>query len=252
MYAVLGEQGKSYQGGARPLALLRLREVFEDARDYAENRSAFDAGDRREYALSRLDLEALLPVVRGELPLVLGVNRASDIVAALRLGEEYGLRLVLSGATEGWMVADEIAAAGVPVMTRAIANLPSVEALGATFENVARLHRAGVKVILSSFDGHNVRNLKQDAGFAVSYGMPHAEALRAVTLSPAEVWGVQDRMGSLDVGKAADVVVWSGDPFEILTSVKHVFINGTEISYDTRQKALFEKYRTLEGRPPWR
>jgi imidazolonepropionase-like amidohydrolase len=252
MYAALGEAGAGYAGGARPLALLRLREVFQDALDYAENRTAFDAGNRREYALSRLDLEALLPVVRGEIPMVLTVTRASDILAALRLKEEYELDLVLSGVGEGWMVAEDIAAAGVPVMTNAASNLPSFEALGACYENVARMHEAGVTVMLSSFDGYNVRNLKQEAGIAVSYGMPHEAALRAVTLTPAEIWGVADEIGSLEPGKAGDVVVWSGDPFELLTSVDHVFINGEEILYESRQKALFEKYRRLEGIPPWK
>ncbi|MGW8264984.1 MAG: amidohydrolase family protein, partial [Longimicrobiales bacterium] len=252
MYAALGERGAGYEGGARPLALLRLREVFEDASDYAENRSAFDSGNRRDYALSRMDLEALAPVIRGEVPLVLTVNRASDILTALKLGEEFDLDLVLSGVGEGWMVAEDIAAAGVPVMTNAASNLPTFEVLGASYENVARMQAAGVTVILSSFDGYNVRNLKQEAGFAVSYGMPHGAALRAVTLTPAEVWGVADAVGSLDPGKAGDVVVWSGDPFELLTSVEHVFIDGEEISYETRQKALFEKYRSLEGRPPWK
>jgi len=252
MYAALGERGAGYEGGARPLALLRLREVFQDALDYAEHRSAFDSGNRRGYALSRMDLEALAPLIRGEIPLVLAVDRASDILTALKLGEEFDLDLVLSGVGEGWMVAEDIAAAGVPVLTNAASNLPSFEVLGASYENVARMHAAGVTVILSSFDGYNVRNLKQEAGFAVSYGMPHGAALRAVTLSPAEVWGVAGAVGSLDPGKAGDVVVWSGDPFELLTSVEHVFINGEEISYDTRQKALFEKYRSLDGRPPWK
>jgi len=252
MYAVLGERGAGFQGGARPLALLRLREAFQDAMDYADHRAAFQAGERRDYSLSRLDLEALVPVIRGELPLVLQVGRASDILTALSLKKEFGLELVLSGAGEGWMVAREIAAAGVPVMTEAISNLPSMETLGASYENVARMQEAGVTLILTSFDGHNVRNVKQEAGFAVSYGLSHDAALRAVTLTPAEVWGVADRMGSLEVGKVGDVVVWSGDPFEILTSVEHVFIEGVEISYETRQKALLEKYRSLEGRPPWR
>jgi imidazolonepropionase-like amidohydrolase len=97
-----------------------------------------------------------------------------------------------------------------------------------------------------------VRNLKQEAGFAVSYGLPHEAALQAVTLTPAQVWGVADRMGSLEPGKVGDVVVWSGDPFEVMTSAERVFINGVEISYDTRQKALLEKYRSLEMLPPWR
>ena len=150
------------------------------------------------------------------------------------------------------MVAEEIAAAEVPVMTRAISNMPSMEALGSAYENVARMHQAGVTVILSSFDAHNARNLKHEAGFAVSYGLPYEAALQAVTLTPARVWGVDDRMGSLEVGKVGDVVVWSGDPFEVMESAERVFIDGVEISYDTRQKALFEKYRSLDNRPPWR
>ena len=248
---MVGERGAGYVGGARPLALLRIREIFQDVRDYAEHRAEFEAGDRRTYSLSRLDLEALLPVSEGEIPLVLTVNRAADILSVLRMNEELGLKLVLSGVGEGWMVADDIAAADVPVMTKAASNLPTFEVLGASYENVARMHEAGVRVILTSFDAYNVRNLKMDAGIAVSYGLPHAEALRAVTLTPAEVWGVADRMGSLDPGKVGDVVVWSGDPFEPLTSVEHVFINGEEISYETRQKALLEKYRNLQLRPPW-
>jgi len=251
MYAVVGERGAGYQGGARPLALLRLREVFQDVLDYSEHQSAFEAGNRREYSLSRLDLNALVPVVQGDLPFVLTVNRAADILAALKLKDEFDLDLVLAGVGEGWMVAEDIAAAGVPVMTTAASNLPSFEVLGATYENVARMQQAGVRVILASFDGYNARNLKFDAGFAVAYGMPHAAALRAVTLTPAEVWGVADEVGSLEAGKVGDVVVWSGDPFEPLTSVEHVFINGQEISYETRQKALLEKYRNLQLRPPW-
>jgi len=252
MYASLGERGSGYEGGARPLALLRLREIFTDVRDYMENKEAFLSGNRREYSLSRMDLEAWIPVVSGEHPLVIGVNRASDILGALELGKEFDLDLVLSGVGEGWMVAGDIADAGVPVMTGAASNLPSMETLGATYENVSRMAEKGVKVVLASFDAHNVRNLKVEAGFAVSYGLPHEEGLRAVTLTPAEVWGVADQVGSLEPGKVGDVVVWSGDPFEPLTSVEHVFINGEEISYWTRQKALFEKYRSLEMRPPWK
>jgi len=252
MYAAIGERGAMYVGGSRPLALLRLREIFHDVMDYAENRSAFAAGNRRDYSMSRLDLEAMIPVVRGELPLVISVNRASDILTALKLKDKFGLQMILSGAGEGWMVAEEIAAAGVPVMTGAASNLPSMEVLGATYENVARMEARGVRVILSSFDAHNARNLRVEAGIAVSYGMPHEAALRSVTLTPAEVWGVGDLVGSLEPGKVGDVVVWSGDPFELLTSVEHVFIDGKEISYETRQKALFEKYRRLEMRPPWK
>src|SRR5690606_3259471 len=194
MVAVLGERGSQLSGGARAAAILRLREVFEDVRDYMVNRRAFETASRREYSLSRLDLEALVPVARGEVPLILEVHRSSDILVALGLAKELRVRLVLAGATEGWMVADEIAAAGVPVVLNPLVNLPSsFEQLGATLENAARLHAAGVTVAFASFDAHNSRNLKQAAGNAVAYGMPYEAALRAVTADAARVWGVDDR-----------------------------------------------------------
>ena len=251
MVAVLGERGSQLSGGARAAAILRLREVFEDVRDYMVNRNAYETASRRDYSLSRLDLEALVPVARGEVPLILEVHRSSDILVALRLARELRVRLILAGATEGWMVADEIAAAGVPVVLNPLVNLPSsFEQLGATLENAARLHAAGVTVAFASFDAHNSRNLKQAAGNAVAYGMPYEAALRAVTIDAARVWGVDDRYGTIEVGKEADVVVWSGDPLELTTSVEHVIIRGREVSTDNRQKRLFERYRRLDGTMP--
>jgi imidazolonepropionase-like amidohydrolase len=129
-------------------------------------------------------------------------------------------------------------------------NIPGMESLGITLENAARLHAAGVNVIFASFESHNSRNLKQLAGNAVSYGMPFDAALRAITLNPARLWGVADRYGTLEVGKDADVVVWSGDPLELTTTVEHVFINGREVSDETRQRALFNRYRRLGGAMP--
>jgi len=251
MVAVLGERGSQLSGGARAAAILRLREVFEDVRDYMVNRRAFETASRREYSLSRLDLEALVPVARGEVPLILEVHRSSDILVALGLAKELRVRLVLAGVTEGWMVADEIAAAGVPVVINPLVNLPnSFQELGATLENAARLHAAGVTVAFASFDAHNSRNLKQAAGNAVAYGMPHDAALRAITVDAARVWGVDDRYGTIEVGKEADVVVWSGDPLELTTSVEHVIIRGREVSTDNRQKRLFERYRHIGGPMP--
>lgn len=252
MYAVMGEAGAAIAGGSRGAASLLLREALDDAVDYARNREAYNAGRRRAYALSRLDLEALLPVVRGDIPLVVQANRASDIRAAMRLSQEYDLGLVVAGALEGWMVADELAANGVPVIVNTMINLPTFESLGATYENAARLRRAGVTVMLSSFDTHNVRNLRQIAGFAVSHGMPHEAAIEAVTGVPARVFGVGNETGILEAGKAADVVIWSGDPFELTTWAETVFISGREVSRETRQKALFDRYRDLSRLPPRR
>jgi len=245
MFAVLGEAGAALAGGSRASAILRLREALQDAIDFNLNRAAWNAAQRRDYARGRLDLEALRPVIRGEIPLAIQAHRASDMLAAIRLAEEFKLRLVLLGAAEGWMIAHELARKNIPVVVKPLTNIPSFEALSASLENAARLQQAGVTLVLSSFDTHNARNLRQEAGNAVSYGLDRDAALRAVTLTPARVWGIADRAGSLEIGKDADLVVWSGDPFELTTAAERVFIRGREMSKDTRHKALFERYRTL-------
>ena len=245
MLAQLGEAGAAAEGGSRASAMLRLREALQDAADFARNRAAWNSAQRRGYARGRLDLEALAPVLRGELPLAVAANRASDLLAALRLAEEFRLKLVLMEAAEGWKVADRIAAQHVPVVIKPLTDIPSFDAPGATLENAARLAKAGVTVILSSFESHNARNLRQEGGNAVANGLGRDAALRAVTLTPAEVWGVAKRCGSLDVGKDADIVIWSGDPFELTTGPEHVFIRGREIASDSRQRQLLERYRTI-------
>jgi len=149
------------------------------------------------------------------------------------------------GAAEAWMIADEIAKRKIPVVVKPLTNIPSFDALGASLENAARLQKAGVTLVLSSFDTHNARNLRQEAGNAVSYGLSKEDALRAVTLTPARTWGVAGETGSLEAGKDADLVIWSGDPFELTTAAEHVFIRGREMSKETRQTLLFEKYRTI-------
>lgn len=251
MFAVFGERGAGLAGGSRAAALLRLKEAFQDALDYAANRKAFEAGDRRSYALSRLDLEALLPVVKGTLPLVVAVDRASDIETVLRFAKEWKLKLILSGVTEGWKVADQIAAAKVPVLVNPMENRPdSFESLGATLENAARLHKAGVTFAFVTGDAHNARNLKQAAGNAVAYGLPWDAALEAITVAPARIWGIADHYGSLEPGKDADVVIWSGDPLELSTFADAIFIRGKEMPMKSRQTELRDRYKDLGGSVP--
>jgi len=245
MMAALGEAGAAAAGGSRASAMLRLRELLQDAADFNRNQSAWSTGQRREYARGRLDLEALRPVILGELPLAVQANRASDLLAAMRLAEEFKLRLVLVGAAEGWMVADEIARRRVPVVIKPLTNIPSFDALNASLENAARLRAAGVTVALSSFDTYRAGTLRQEVGNAIAYGMDPAQALEAVTLVPATIWGVADRTGSLEAGKDADLVVWSGDPFELSSHAEHVFINGREMPKTTRQTGLLERYKAL-------
>ncbi len=239
------ENAKDEGGGSRAGVAERLRRVFNDALEYSRRRADYSRGAMQPLAASAADLEALLPVLRGQLPLIAVANRRSDIETVLRIAREFRLKVILAGAQEGWEIAEAIARAGVPVLVEPLDNIPSYDALGVRYENAAALARAGVKVALLETDTHNARNLRQQAGNAVSYGMTWDQALRAVTLSPAEVFGVADRYGALDVGKVANVVVWSGDPFEFSTGVEHVIIRGREVPLRSRQTELFERYKSL-------
>lgn len=235
--------------GARGETLLRLRELLDDARAFQRTRAAFDRGESRALAASRSDLEAMLPVLEGRMPLVIEAEASSDIEAALDLARQYGLRIAIAGGSEAWRVADRIAAARVPVLAGAMNNIPgSFATLGARQENPGLLRRAGVTVMLlgtgSDPDAFNVRNIRQEAGNAVAYGMTWDDALRSITLAPAEFFGVADRIGSLQPGRTANVVVWSGDPFEFATVAERVFVRGREIREPSRQDMLMQRYKT--------
>ena len=245
MVADLSEGAKDAGGGSRAGVAQRLRRVLNDAREYATRRADYRRRQIQDLGASAADLEALQPVLRGELPLLVVANRRSDIETALRIAKEYKLRLILAGAAEGWMIPNEIAAAGVPVLVEPMDNIPSFDALGIRYENAPLLAKGGVKVGLMETATENTRDLRQQAGNAVASGMTWEQALRAVTLTPAEIFGVADRYGSLEVGKVANVVVWSGDPFDFATGVEHVFIRGRDIPLRSRQTELLERYKTL-------
>ena len=254
--AMVAEVGDPQSAGvnSRGELIVKLRELLEDTRFFQTHRTAFERAETRPFAASRLDLQAMIPVIEGRLPLLITVDRASDIDAAMRLAREYNLKLIIGGGAEAWMMADKLAAARVPVLTGAMNNIPAgFAALGQRQENAGLLRKAGVQVALIGNAGggdeeaFNVRNLKQEAGNAVSYGMTWDDALRAVTLAPAEVFGVADRVGSLQPGREGNVVVWSGDPFEFTTRAEHVFVRGREYNEKTRQDMLVERYRTLPG-----
>ena len=252
--AMIAEVGDPQQAGvnSRGELIVKLRELLDDTRFFQTHRDAFDRAQTRPFAASRLDLQAMIPVIQGKLPLVVVVDRASDIDAAMRIAREFNVKLMIGGGAEGWMMADKLAAAHIPVLTGAMNNIPGgFAALGQRQENAALLRKAGVQVALIGNAGggdeeaFNVRNLKQEAGNAVAYGMTWDDALRAVTLAPAEIFGVADRVGSLQPGREGNVVVWSGDPFEFTTRVEHVFVRGHEYSDKTRQDLLMERYRNL-------
>ena len=250
MVATIGDKG-SAGVSSRGELLGKLREVLDDAKTYRTRKADFERAQTRPFAATRLDLEALAPVLDGRLPLMVRVDKASDIDAALKLAKDYNLKMIINGGAEAWMLADRIAEAKVPVLTGAMNNIPgSFATLGARQENAGLLRTAGVTVVLignGPGDGEtfNVRNIRQEAGNAVAYGMTWDDALRAITLGPSELFGLGDRVGTLQVGRAANVVVWSGDPFELRTVPEHVFLRGKEVTRSSRQDQLTDRYKTL-------
>lgn len=224
----------------------KLARHVEKAAERDRKRAAGEKleGDDPEPLGRDLEKEAWLPVLRGEIPLVIRARRASDILLALEVGKEFAIRVVVDGATEGWRVADALAAAKAPVILGPITEQPDApESLHAIYENAAKLHAAGVTFAITSRDTHNARNLPYEAGIAVANGLPWEAAFLAVTRRPAEILGVADRVGSLAPGCDADLVVWTGDPFQPRSVPKHVFIRGREIPLTNRQTELRDRYR---------
>ena len=234
---------------ARGELIGKLRALLDDVKFYMQRRIDYERAATRTLTARRDDLEALIPVVEGRMLLIVDANRMDEIDAALALARDYRLKMAISGGAEAWLCADRLAAARVPVLVGAMNNIPSSFAtLNQRQENAALLRRAGVTVVLvTNNDGgdsrFNARNIKYEAGNAVAYGMTHDDALRAITLAPAELFGVADRIGSLQVGRDANIVVWSGDPFEFSTQAEHVFIRGRQVKEPSRQDLLIERYK---------
>jgi imidazolonepropionase-like amidohydrolase len=174
---------------------------------------------------------------------VIDVDRASDILETLRFADKYDLDLVISGGTEAWMVAGQLAAAGVPVLLDPLYNLPgNFDTLGARLDNAAILQAAGVDVVINGAGSHNARKQRQMAGNAVSYGLPHEAGIAALTINPAKVFGVSDEQGSIQKNQTANVVLWSGDPLDVTSAAEVVVINGKLIPMESRQTKLRDRY----------
>jgi imidazolonepropionase-like amidohydrolase len=243
MLVDLSVSGARTAGGARSAAWAFLRAAIEDARFYPGRFMAHPEGD----AISRFDAEAMVDVARGTMPLMMRMDRASDIVRAIQFAERYpSMRLIIVGGAEAHLMADEIAAAGIPVILDPMRNLPeSFDTLAASNRAAATLHAAGVQLAYTTLGSDlywNARLLRQHAGIAVAHGASWDDAFRAVTLTPAQIYNVADRFGSLEPGKIADVVVWDGDPLEVMSAPTAVLIDGEVTSLETRQTRLRDRY----------
>ncbi len=227
----------------------KIREVLTKAQEYARKLDEYEkkkaAGDAKaELPAVDLKMAALVPVIRGELPVIARAHKVDDIRTAIRIADEFKLKLILSHATEGWRIADEIARRKIPVLVGPINTNPeSIETLGATYENADILHRAGVKIAIQTDDTHNSRNLPFMAGLAVAYGLPEDEALKAITANAAEIFGVAGEVGVIAKGARANVAVFDGSPIQPRSKVVKVFIRGRDIALTSRQKELMEKWK---------
>jgi imidazolonepropionase-like amidohydrolase len=276
-YIELGEEGASDAGGSRASAHVLLRNALREARDLrlpvgsrgqarspnaappedlAENPYIMPGAQRSDdVLLTRFDAAALVPVLQGRQLLLVHVERASDILQVLALKREFAnLRIVLVGATEGWRVASEIAAAGVPVIANALVDLPaSFEQLAATQSNVGRMRAAGIPVAIGMINDDEARQVRlstQYAGNLVAIGrvpghtgLTWSQAFAAISSGPAEALGMGGEIGSLRPGRRADVVIWDGDPLELSTGVDAVWIDGVRQSLENRQTRLRDRYR---------
>ncbi|MBY0436316.1 MAG: amidohydrolase family protein [Cyclobacteriaceae bacterium] len=226
--------------------LKQLNDAWEKAGQYHRLDSA-SKGKSPYYP----EMQAMLPVIRGQMPLLIEVNAQKDIQAALKwIKDKKVKKAVLTGVSEGWREAENIAKAGIPVITGPVIGIPSREydRYDAVYANPGKMKAAGVKVaIRSNEDGNgNYRNLPYHAGFAAAYGMNKEDALKAITIVPAEIMGVSDKLGSIEVGKSANLFVCNGDIFETKTQVSHVFIDGWMMPMQSRQTLLYDEFLKRE------
>jgi imidazolonepropionase-like amidohydrolase len=252
-FVEMGETGAADAGGSRAAAHTLLRAMFAEARRYARSPADFDSD-----LMTIADAKAMQEIISGETRLIVHVERAADIIQVLKLREEFpALKLVLVGVAEGWMVAERIAASSVPVIASALNDLPeNFEKLAATQSNIGRMKRAGVLVaigMINDRDAHQLRYSTQYAGNLVALGrVPGAtglswdEAFASISSAPAKVLGVDDKLGSLQMGRNGDVVIWDGDPLELSSAPVMVMIDGVEQPLGNRQIKLRDRYRNLE------
>ena len=251
--ANLGETGSNVAGGSRAAAIQVLRAALNDAADYQQNRAAFERGDWRDYSISSADLEALSGVLDRSAAMIFNANRASDISVVVDIAREFNIRAVVAGGSEAWMVADELAAAAIPVILDGVNNLPgNFDRINARQDSASILADAGVTFAFgAAVQTHNARLITQSAGNAVANGLAPDLALAAITRVPAEIWGVDDVSGSIEVGKEADVVIWPDDPLELTSYPDQVYIRGAAISMQSRQTLLRDRYLLPDdGKPP--
>lgn len=223
-------------------ALKSINDVWESALSYIKIDSAARSSNQK-WMVNNPQMEALMPVLKG-VPLFIEVNAKNDIESALEWIAEKHMNAVLMGVAEGWRVADKIAKAKIPVIVGPILNTPrrDNDRYDVAYTNTARMFKAGVKVAIRTDNAENTRNLPFNAGFAAAYGLGIEEAMKAVTINPAEIFGVADKYGSIEKGKIANLIITNGDPFETKTKIEKLFIRGWDVPLESRQTLLNDEF----------
>ncbi len=243
LFGAVDEHAARAVQGSRSNVWRKLRELLADATYYRDQRRAVDEGRARPLALAPQELMALWPVIAGDERFIIDAERRSDIEQALAFAAEHKLKIAIAGAAEGWLVAEALARARVPVILVPSEQVPaSFEKLQARDDSAALLEAAGVPLVISAYGAPSPARLRQEAGIAAAYGLDRAAALRAITLEPARVLGRERELGTVAVGKRANLVLWSGDPLEPGSRAVAVLIDGVPMPLRTRQRALAERY----------
>lgn len=221
--------------------LKSLKTVWDQLQLYQQVKNNLESGDRLNY---NPELEALLPVFEGKEKLIINVNKKADILSAIKWVQDNKIDAIFAGVSDGWRVAEELAAANIPVITGPVLNYPSKNSdkYDRPYANAGLMHKAGVKVAIRTNETENVRNLPFNAGFAAAYGLGKEQALKAVTIVPAEIFGLDKEIGSIEVGKQANIFVCDGDPFETKTTITHLFINGWNVPMESRHTYLYDEF----------
>ena len=245
----VGNSGADTVGGSRSVLWVSLEKALAEAK-FAIGKS-LTPSDEWHGELSRSDIAALIPLVKGDIPLLVDARRAADILQVIALKQRQPqLNIVITYATEGWRVSKEVADNNIPVILDPEANLPfGFDQLGSTLKNAGRLAAAGVKISIG-MEAHNIRLARQHAGNAVANGLSWGQGLAALTINVAKLYGIDDKLGSLEAGKLADVVIWSGDPLEVTEVAELVLIAGEKVEMQSRQSKLRDRYLTLPTNKP--
>jgi imidazolonepropionase-like amidohydrolase len=243
-----GGFGQRPQGDASETAsrqVRALRDFFADARSYSDVKAKIAAGGNVPNA-PRVNqgMESLVPVVRGELPVIFDVSTIDQIRGVLTLADTFKLKVILRGARDAWRVADTLAARNIPVIVGPTTQAPGTDdPYDALFAQPGVLAKAGVKIAFQTSGASDVRDLPYNAALATAYGLDMDEAIKALTINPAQIFGVGDRYGSLEPGKVANVIVTTGNPLDVRSTVKYLFIRGDAVPLTDRHTKLYEQFR---------